>query len=143
MVSVAWLTPTGMGPFPAVMVGGAWPQPEVFFALQVAVLMTDTVLSPELATYSVCVTWLIASPAGPLPTVMVAGVWPQPAVTRALQVAPLMTETVSVAWSTVTPDNGALPTVMVGQVRLQPDGRAGLQAAALITETVLSLELAT
>src|SRR6516165_7537410 len=94
MVSVAWLTPTGMAPFPTVMVGGACPQLVVTFALQVAVLTTETVLSQLLATYIVCVAWLIASPAGQLPTVIVAGVWPQPEVTWALQVAPLMTDTV-------------------------------------------------
>src|SRR5215469_5248365 len=94
MVSVAWLTATGTGPFPAVMLGGTWLQPEVAFALQVAMLITETVLSQALATYSVCVAWLIARPAGQFPTAMLAGVCPQPEVMRALQVAPLMTDTV-------------------------------------------------
>src|SRR5215471_5530360 len=94
MVPVAWLTPTGMGRFPTVMEGGACPHPVVTFALQVAVLITETVLSQLLATYSVCVAWLMASPAGQLPTVMVAGVCRQPEVTWALQVAALMTDTV-------------------------------------------------
>src|SRR6516165_2877862 len=94
MVSVAWLMATGMGKLPTETVGAACPQPDVFFPLQVAVLITETVLSPALATYRVPVAWLIASPAGPFPTAMAAGFWPHPEVTWALQVAPLITETV-------------------------------------------------
>jgi hypothetical protein len=49
-VSVAWFTVTSTGPFPAVTAAGVWPQPEVVRALQVAPLMTETVLLLELAT---------------------------------------------------------------------------------------------
>ena len=49
-VSVAWSRLTSTGLLPTFTVGGMWLQPEVFWALQVAPLMTDTVLSAELTT---------------------------------------------------------------------------------------------
>ena len=59
--------------------------------------MTDTVVPaplPQFATYTVPVAWLTDTSAGYSGRFMTSGVRPQPAVRWALQVAPLMTETV-------------------------------------------------
>src|ERR1700727_2014129 len=56
-VSVAWSTAASTGPGPTVTAGGACPQPEAMVALQVAVLITETVLSLPFPTYAVWVAW--------------------------------------------------------------------------------------
>src|SRR6516164_801197 len=91
--------PPGLAPVSTT--GARWPQPEVFCALQTAALTTETVLAcavlvpvPLLATNSVPVASLTASPSGPPSTCRVTGLWRQPEVFVALQVAPLISETV-------------------------------------------------
>ena len=66
----------------------------VTVALQVAALMTETLVSSMLVTATVRLAGSKAIPAGLKPTVTVGGVCPHPVVVVALQVAPLNTETV-------------------------------------------------
>src|SRR5580692_1291609 len=87
------------GELPVAAVGKGPRQPVVMVALQVAVLITDTVPgeSPSalLTTYSVWVRSLTAAPYGPGLALMVAARCPQPEWSVPLQVAPLITATVS------------------------------------------------
>src|ERR1700744_699800 len=69
-------------------------QPEVVLPLHGAVLMTDSVSSKWFTAKAVPQDGSRATDSGFAPVVTVAHAWPQPAVTRALQRAPLMTETV-------------------------------------------------
>ena len=68
-------------------------------ALQLVVSIIDSVLSAQLATYSVPAAWSIAKAtlysADPWPTFTDGGFRRQPDVVVALQVAPSMTETAS------------------------------------------------
>src|SRR6516225_8917321 len=72
MVSVAWSTTASTGPESAavarVMVGGVRPQPKLMTALQVAVLITETVPSLPFPTYAVWVAWSTATATGLPPT---------------------------------------------------------------------------
>jgi hypothetical protein len=73
--------------------GGRFAQPEVTVPAQVLVLIADSVSSNLLTANTVCsassaATKLVLAPAG-----TVAGAWWQPEVTRALQAAPLITDT--------------------------------------------------
>lgn len=63
-VSVARSTARFTGPPGSVMLAGGWPQPERVVALQVRVLITDTVLAPMFATYAVPVAGSSAIPCG-------------------------------------------------------------------------------
>ena len=63
-------------------------------ALQVAASMTETLVSSMLVTTTVRLAGLKAIAAGPKPTVTVGGLCPHPVVIVALQMAPLITETV-------------------------------------------------
>src|SRR6516164_5607910 len=74
--------------------GGAWRQPAVAVPLQVRVLIADRVLSFWLTANTVCSPESTATNPAPAPVVTVGGVLWQPDVIVALQVAPLMTETV-------------------------------------------------
>src|SRR5689334_5024057 len=94
MVLVAWFTATAQGAAARCTGYGAWLHPAGCLPMQSAALIIDRVLVPLLATYTVWVAWFTAIPAGPVLTVTVAGGWPQPEVTVALQVAPLITDTV-------------------------------------------------
>src|ERR1700722_2059297 len=96
MVSVDWSTATPAGPVPIVTVAGSRPQPVVTCPLQVLPSMTDTVVPaplPQFATYAVSVSWSTATSTGLFPTVTAGGRWLQPEGSRAVHVAPLMTET--------------------------------------------------
>src|SRR5215471_10940157 len=94
MVWAAGSMVMALGARPAGNLGwGLW-QLVVTVALQVAALMTVTLLSSRLLTATV---WLAGSKAmleGPKPTVTVGGVCPHPVVVAALQAAPLITDTV-------------------------------------------------
>ena len=70
-------------------------QPDVTFALQVAVSNTVTLLSLALATYAFRFVVSSAIPTGPLPTCTTLGVRPQPDLTVALHVASSIIESVS------------------------------------------------
>src|SRR5580704_17531324 len=76
------------------MVAGFWSHPCIVVALQVAPLMMDMVLSPELPTYTVLVRWSTVMGEGLLRTVIAGGFWSHPQWTVPLQEAPLTTETV-------------------------------------------------
>src|SRR6516164_5208515 len=84
---------TQSGKLPTGVVGGACAQPEVCWALQAAVLISETLPPKVLTTYSVPTDGSTARSVIPLPAVTVAGAWPHPEVFAALQVAPLITET--------------------------------------------------
>src|SRR6516225_1126890 len=118
-VPVTGLRLTQIGRLPTGVVGGAWPQPEGCWALQAAVLISETLPSKVLAAYSVPTAGSTARSVTPLPAVTVAWAFPQPEVCWALQVAALITETepsplfatytVCVAGSVITPV-GLAPT---------------------------------
>src|SRR5262252_557861 len=88
----------------------------------------------------VSVAWSTARMPGPLPTVIAARAW-QPDVLVPLQVAELITETVSsavtyrvwVLWLSAMP--GPPPAAIVAGTSPQPEVTCALQADALITET--------
>src|SRR5262245_59630914 len=65
---VAGSTVTASPNAPTGTVVGFWPHPELFPALHVAPLITDTVPSRAFATYMVLVAWSTATPSGRLPT---------------------------------------------------------------------------
>src|SRR5215831_18744064 len=95
MVSVLTLTAREKVPGPTVTTPGVWPQPEVFAALQMAALITETWL--ELVppgTYRLWVAGLSTGGPGPTPTLMTGGTAAQPEVLAALQVEVLITDTV-------------------------------------------------
>src|SRR5215467_1138679 len=96
MVSVRALTARLKVFCPTVTTPGPWPQPVVLLALQVAALITATLLEwlPNV-TYRLRVAGLSAGGPGPTPTLMVGGAVAQPEVLVALQVAVLITATVS------------------------------------------------
>src|SRR5262249_5885147 len=87
------------GEAPVAAVGKGPLHPVVTVPLQVALLITDTVPGESplalLATYKVWVRSLTAAPKGPMPTLAVAERCPQPEWSVPLQVAPLITATVS------------------------------------------------
>src|SRR5215472_7957358 len=94
MVWAAGSMATTLGARPTGNLGwGPW-QPVVTVALQVAALMTETLVSSTLVTATVWLAGSKAMPAGPNPTVTAGGVCPHPVVVVALQVAPLITDTV-------------------------------------------------
>ena len=102
--------------------------------------------------------WSTAAAPGLAPVSATGGRWPQPVVTVALQVAPLITDTlardavvpavlleaktVSVVWLTPSP-SGPPATVTVGGRWPQPEVVFPLQVAPSITDTVLALALPT
>src|SRR6516164_5415229 len=97
MVSVLTLTARLKVKFPTVTTPGAWPQPVVFVALQVVVLITATLLKTLIlpnGTYRLRVAGLTTGELGAVPTLMSGGGWAQPVVFVALQVAVLITATV-------------------------------------------------
>src|SRR5690242_9402293 len=98
MMSVPVSTTITPGDRPTGAVGTRSAQPKVWEPLQAAALMTETVpgVSPRLllATYTVWVWSLTATPRGARPTWTVAARFPQPEWLVALQVAPLITATV-------------------------------------------------
>src|SRR6516225_6095549 len=87
MATVPGARPTGNSGW------GLW-QLVVVVALQVAALITETLVSSILVTATMRLTGSKAIPAGPKPTVTAGGVCPHPVVVVALQVAPLITDTV-------------------------------------------------
>src|SRR6516165_555654 len=72
---------------------GPW-HPVATAALQVAALMTVTLVSSMLVTATVWLAGSKATAVGPKPTVTAGGVCPHPVEVVALQVAPLITDTV-------------------------------------------------
>src|SRR5690348_13874609 len=98
MVSARVSTATTLADRPMGAVGMRPAQPDVWEPLQAAALMTETVpgVSPRvlLATYTVWVWSLTATPTGASPTLTVAARCPQPEWLAPLQVAPLITATV-------------------------------------------------
>ena len=100
-MSVAESKAAPKGKEPTVTVAGTWPQLEVTVPLQVAPLITESSwpvplkFVPPLVTYTVSVAGSTATASGPPATVTKGGFCPQPEVREALQVAPLMTDTVS------------------------------------------------
>ena len=78
--------------------GGRLGQPDVTVPLQVLVLISDSVLSPWFIANSVCSAASISANEVPAPVGTAGGVPPHPDVIFALQVAPLMTETVPLEW---------------------------------------------
>src|SRR5450755_3159703 len=128
---------------PTACTGGVVAQPAVCLALQRLASITDTVLSPALATYTVCVSRSRARADGPVPTGTVGGASPHPAVSSALQREISMTDTVlpntfatynvSVCGSSTIP-TGTCPVGAVATTpRAQPDVRIALQVDASIT----------
>jgi len=91
MIQLEQLAARYPGKNPVASSGGRWLQPAVRAALQIAPSITDTVLSSPFSTNTLWVTGSTTTPIGTLPTVTVGADWPQPAVTAALQVEPLMT----------------------------------------------------
>src|SRR6516225_7652512 len=93
-VFVTGSTATASPKAPTAAVAGFCPHPEVSLALHVAPLMTDTVLSPALATYTVLVAWSTASPRGILPTLITGDLCAHPDTLRALHAVRFTTDTV-------------------------------------------------
>jgi hypothetical protein len=93
-VFVTGSTATAFPNAPTATVAGFRPHPEVSLASHVAPSITDTVLSPALATYTVLVTWSTASPRGRLPTLITGDGCAHPDTLRLLQVARFTTDTV-------------------------------------------------
>ena len=85
---------TALGTRPAGSFGWACLQLEVSRALQVAALMTEILTSWRLATTTLRFAGSKAMSPAPKPTLTLRGVCPHPVLVVALQVAPLMTETV-------------------------------------------------
>src|SRR5215467_2154594 len=85
--------PNGAGP--TWTWAGAWPQPEVSKALQVAPLNTATVLLLMIVTYTVSVAWSTAMVDGRLPTLTVGHGPRHRETSTARQWRPSITETVS------------------------------------------------
>src|SRR6516225_6331746 len=142
MVSVWALTARTLVPGPTLTVAGAWPQPEVVSALQVAAFTTATrsaVVVCRKGTYSVRVAGLSTGGPGAAPTAVAGGVWAQPVVWVALQVAVLITKTVPlwvsaayrvwVASSTAPTSAGA----GISATGAHPDRSLVVQVAPLIT----------
>src|SRR5580700_11373512 len=94
MVPVAASVSTACGPLPTWEAAGRRRQPDPFEALQVAELRADIVSSWLLTTKTVWSARSTVSAQGRNPTGTVVVRWPQPECRRALQVAPLSTETV-------------------------------------------------
>src|SRR6516165_236876 len=94
MVRAAGSIVMALGTRPAGIFGwGLW-QLVVMVALQVAALMMEMLVSSRLVTATVRLAGSKAMAEGPKPTVTVGGVCPHPVVVMALQVAPLITDTV-------------------------------------------------
>src|SRR3974390_1468864 len=85
---------TGPGPRPTGNLGWVRWQLVVMVALQVAASMTETLVSSTLVTATIRLAGSKAIPTGAKPTVTVGGMCPHPLVVVALQVAPLITDTV-------------------------------------------------
>src|SRR5580700_616947 len=91
MVWVAGLTAGIWGNGPILTVGGAAAQPEVSSALQVAVLIRNTLLDGGSAAYSVWVAASIAPTLAPGSGTGISAIGAQPDRSRVWQVAPLIT----------------------------------------------------
>src|SRR5690242_2035806 len=94
MVRAAGSMAMPLGARPAGNLGWGLRQLLVTVALQVAALMTVTLVSSMLVTTTVRLAGSKAMPEGPKPTVTAGGVCLHPVVVAALQVAPLITDTV-------------------------------------------------
>lgn len=150
-VCVAWSSSALDGLAPTLTVGGgADGQPAGWMALQVALSIIETLVSPWSGTYTVWLTGSATGATGPSPTGTEAGACLHPDVTVALHVAPLTTDTVltpelvtytvSVCSSTAIPlgwsSGVSLPTVMAGHGPGQRERSSALQRRASMTATV-------